>query len=89
MTSKSLTLVLGGARSGKSRYAQELATGFDEVVFLATAQPSDPEMKAKIDTEQGKQIYARRLGMVEPAVVSLSDVSIRPRQNLRGFAVEV
>ena len=49
MTSKSLTLVLGGARSGKSRYAQELATGFDEVVFLATAQPSDPEMKAKIE----------------------------------------
>ena len=24
------------------------------------------EMKAKIDTEQGKQIYARRLGIVEP-----------------------
>jgi transposase len=29
------------------------------------------EMKAKIDTEQGKQIYARRLGIVEPVFANL------------------
>ncbi len=48
MTSKSITLVLGGARSGKSRYAQALALKSEEVVFLATAQASDEEMCAKI-----------------------------------------
>ena len=29
------------------------------------------EMKAKIDTEQGKQIYARRLGVVEPVFANI------------------
>jgi adenosylcobinamide kinase / adenosylcobinamide-phosphate guanylyltransferase len=48
MTSKSITLVLGGARAGKSGYAQALASQSDEVVFLATAQASDEEMCAKI-----------------------------------------
>ena len=44
-----ITLVLGGVRSGKSRYAQTLAMKAKEVVFLATAQPSDDEMRAKIE----------------------------------------
>jgi adenosylcobinamide kinase/adenosylcobinamide-phosphate guanylyltransferase len=43
-----LTLVLGGARSGKSRYAQSLCTGRD-VVFVATARDQgDPEWRARI-----------------------------------------
>jgi adenosylcobinamide kinase/adenosylcobinamide-phosphate guanylyltransferase len=46
--SKTVTLVLGGARSGKSRYAQELASAFRRVVFIATALPSDTEMRQKI-----------------------------------------
>jgi adenosylcobinamide kinase / adenosylcobinamide-phosphate guanylyltransferase len=45
---KTVTLVLGGARSGKSRYAQELASAFERVVFIATARPSDSEMRHKI-----------------------------------------
>ena len=45
---KIVTLVLGGARSGKSRYAQELASAFERVVYLATARRSDAEMRAKI-----------------------------------------
>lgn len=48
-TGKSVTLVLGGARSGKSRYAQQLASRAAKVVFLATAQPSDEEMRRKIE----------------------------------------
>jgi len=45
----SVTLVLGGARSGKSRYAQQLAEQSRDVVFVATAKASDEEMCAKIE----------------------------------------
>ncbi|WP_128911174.1 bifunctional adenosylcobinamide kinase/adenosylcobinamide-phosphate guanylyltransferase [Granulicella sibirica] len=49
----SVTLVLGGVRSGKSRYAQRLAGHLDEgrtpVVFVATASAVDDEMRRKID----------------------------------------
>jgi len=48
-TGKSVTLVLGGARSGKSRYAQQLAARAAQVTFLATAQPTDEEMRRKIE----------------------------------------
>ncbi len=43
----SVTLVLGGARSGKSRYAQQLAEQSRHVVFVATAKASDEEMRAE------------------------------------------
>ena len=45
---KTVTLVLGGARCGKSRYAQELASAFQRVVYIATARRDDAEMRAKI-----------------------------------------
>jgi len=48
MKSKQITLVLGGVASGKSRYAQALARAAEDVVFLATAQACDEEMRAKI-----------------------------------------
>ncbi len=42
-------LVLGGARSGKSRYAQVLAESASrERLFLATAEPGDREMAERI-----------------------------------------
>ena len=42
-------LVLGGARSGKSRYAQARAEALDgELVFVATAQALDGEMAERI-----------------------------------------
>ncbi|MBJ6610527.1 MAG: bifunctional adenosylcobinamide kinase/adenosylcobinamide-phosphate guanylyltransferase [Candidatus Thiothrix moscowensis] len=42
-------LILGGARSGKSRYAETLALQSGrEVVYLATAQAHDAEMQARI-----------------------------------------
>ena len=45
-----ITLILGGARSGKSSFAQRMALqrGGDEVIFLATALDGDEEMAARI-----------------------------------------
>jgi len=44
-----IILVLGGARSGKSRYAADLAKSIDKkTVFIATATALDEEMKERI-----------------------------------------
>lgn len=46
-------LVLGGARSGKSRYAQALAEAAKpQRLFVATAEPGDAEMAARIARHQ-------------------------------------
>lgn len=46
---KELILILGGARSGKSSYAQELAGQLsDRVLYVATAQAGDDEMQERI-----------------------------------------
>lgn len=56
-SSSPVLLVLGGARSGKSRHAQMRAEQLGgELVFIATAQPFDDEMVARIAhhrTERG------------------------------------
>jgi adenosylcobinamide kinase/adenosylcobinamide-phosphate guanylyltransferase len=49
---KTITLVLGGVRSGKSRFAQTLAARSSSVALIATAQPLDEEMRLKIDRHQ-------------------------------------
>ena len=48
-----VTLVLGGARSGKSRHAESLAEARPgDCVYLATAEPLDAEMAARIRAHQ-------------------------------------
>ena len=44
-----VTLVTGGSRSGKSRYAMELALEWERRVFIATAQVTDGEMEERIE----------------------------------------
>lgn len=51
-----LTLILGGARSGKSSYAQNLAEATHQsVTFLATAQALDEEMSARIQKHRAER----------------------------------
>ena len=51
-----ITLILGGARSGKSLYAQKLAEASGKsVTFLATAQALDEEMSARIQKHQSER----------------------------------
>ncbi len=51
-----LALVLGGARSGKSRYGLSLAESFPAPrLFLATGEPADEEMVARIAAHQAER----------------------------------
>ena len=48
-----ITLILGGARSGKSRFAESLALGSGlDLHYLATAQAGDDEMQERIKMHQ-------------------------------------
>lgn len=52
----SVILVLGGVRSGKSRYAQQLAEHSSRVKFVATAERcDDAEMQRKIERHRAER----------------------------------
>jgi adenosylcobinamide kinase/adenosylcobinamide-phosphate guanylyltransferase len=50
-------LVLGGARSGKSRFAARLAAEREPVTYVATAavDPGDPEMLARVERHRAER----------------------------------
>ncbi|MBI2058492.1 MAG: bifunctional adenosylcobinamide kinase/adenosylcobinamide-phosphate guanylyltransferase [Nitrospirae bacterium] len=47
-----IVLITGGARSGKSDYALELADAYKMKAFIATAEPVDEEMRRRIETHR-------------------------------------
>jgi adenosylcobinamide kinase/adenosylcobinamide-phosphate guanylyltransferase len=50
------TLILGGARSGKSLHAeQRAATAGCEVIYIATAEPRDGEMNRRIEHHRARR----------------------------------
>jgi len=56
-----LTLILGGARSGKSDLAERLAAASGrDVLFVATMEPGDAEMAARIDAHRAVRPAAWR-----------------------------
>lgn len=84
-----MVLILGGARSGKSRFAQNLALARERktgrpVTYVATARIGDSEMKARVDrhrsdrpgrwrTLEAQEEVGTVLGSLAPGSVVLLD----------------
>jgi len=81
------TLVLGGARSGKSRFAEELLSGELSVTYVATAgdRPDDPEWAERVAahrqrrppgwrTEQEVDLAALLRGASEPVLIDCASL---------------
>ncbi|MCD5391000.1 bifunctional adenosylcobinamide kinase/adenosylcobinamide-phosphate guanylyltransferase [candidate division NPL-UPA2 bacterium] len=77
-----LIFITGGARSGKSSFAVKLATRLSKkVIFIATAQALDKEMKARIKKHQRQRRRNWRT-VEEPRDTDKILSELRKRDNL-------
>src|SRR3972149_175388 len=52
-----MTFVIGGARSGKSGFAEGLAGKYNDVVYIATAEVKDEEMRERIQIHRARRPF--------------------------------
>ena len=52
-----ITFVLGGARSGKSAFAEDLAKKYNDVVYIATAEAKDDEMRERVQLHRSRRPF--------------------------------
>lgn len=72
------TLILGGARSGKSALAERLArAGGCEVVYVATAEAGDAEMRSRIAHHRARRPAAWRCVEEPLALAGVLDAHAR------------
>jgi adenosyl cobinamide kinase/adenosyl cobinamide phosphate guanylyltransferase/sugar phosphate isomerase/epimerase len=77
-TRSTLTLLLGGARSGKSRHAKVLATSLSEnVLYVTTATPGDDEMDTRIANQQAQHPASWRT-LEAPTAIGSALATIQP-----------
>ncbi|KXS43882.1 MULTISPECIES: bifunctional adenosylcobinamide kinase/adenosylcobinamide-phosphate guanylyltransferase [unclassified Candidatus Frackibacter] len=86
-STKQSVLVLGGARSGKSSFAEDMAYnwGQEDVTYIATAEAGDEEMKERIQkhqesrpstwktVEETKDVASRIINLAQETEVILLD----------------
>lgn len=55
-----ITLVTGGARSGKSKFAENIYKDKEDVVYIATSKVSDREMETRVEMHRATRPYIWR-----------------------------
>jgi adenosylcobinamide kinase / adenosylcobinamide-phosphate guanylyltransferase len=50
-----ITFIIGGARSGKSAFAEALAKKHNDVIYIATAEAKDDEMRERIQMHRSRR----------------------------------
>ena len=72
-----LTLIIGGARSGKSAFAEKLASQRERVLFVATAEALDDEMRQRIENhKRNRPAHWHTLETPRDVVGALTDVDM-------------
>lgn len=76
------TLILGGARSGKSALAERLAAAYADVLYIATATPGDAEMAARIAAHRVRRPAQWALCEIPQALAATLQREARPARCL-------
>lgn len=79
----SISLIIGGARSGKSKFAEELANSSSRPVsYIATATPLDKEMELRIIHHQARRPKHWTLHECPLRLTELLDVEAKKDQTI-------